>query len=159
MEKENHVNVIVAPHPDDEIIGCYEILTTKKPIIIYSISTNQQRSAEALKLKDHIDIGVQLFLNSIPNSFINPNTTLYIPDPIYEIHPEHRRWGHMGESIARGGFDVIFYNTLMNAPYIHEVQEFKEKEELLSKVYPSQIDLWKYEKKYILFEGRNKWIF
>jgi hypothetical protein len=47
----------------------------------------------------------------------------------------------------------------MTAPYIKEVEKPEEKEELLNKVYPDQKDLWKYEKKYVLFEGYCKWIF
>ena len=35
----------------------------------------------------------------------------------------------------------------------------KEKEAMLNEVYPSQSDLWKYEKKYILFEGFSQWLF
>jgi len=67
-------------------------------------------------------------------------------------------WGMIGESMLRSGINIIFYNTNMNAPYIHELKDSKEKEELLNKVYPSQKSLWEYEKKYVLYEGRNKWI-
>jgi hypothetical protein len=65
----------------------------------------------------------------------------------------------MAEQIARAGFDVVFYSTIMNVPYIHEVKDPQLKETLINRVYPSQKDLWKYEKKFILFEGRCKWIF
>jgi len=150
--------VIIAPHPDDEIIGAWEILKNEKPIIIYSGNTENNRREEALKLKDHVSIKAQLFQMSIPTSFTNDQFTIYCPDPIYDINPEHRMWGMIGESLLRNGIDVIFYNTNMNAPYIHEVKESEKKEELLNKVYPSQSSLWKYEKKYIIYEGRNKWI-
>lgn len=151
--------VIVAPHPDDEIIGLFEILEKTNPIIIYSGDLEESRRQASLKLKDSFLIKAQLFLNMIPQTFINKEHTLYVPDPIYEVHPKHRYWGLIGESIARSGVDVIFYTISMNTPYIHEVKESKRKEELLNKVYPDQADLWKYEKKYILFEGRCKWIF
>ena len=158
MEEPKKEIIIVAPHCDDEIIGCWEILQKEKPIIIYSGDTDNKRRTEALKLKEHTDIKAQLFQMTIPASFLNKNTTIYVTDPIYENHPLHRLCGSMGESFLRSGLDVIFYNTTMTAPYIHEVQEPDKKEELLNKVYPSQKDLWKYEKKYILFEGYNKWI-
>jgi len=153
----NHI--IVAPHPDDEIIGCFEILKKYKTLVIYGANAEKERREEAMKLKEFVDIKAQLFLESIPNPFINNKTTLYFPDPIYEVHPDHRRWGIIGESIARLGFNVIFYSVNMQAPYIHEVKKSKEKEKLLQDVYPSQSDLWKYEKKYVLFEGRCQWIF
>jgi hypothetical protein len=151
--------VIVAPHPDDEIIGLFEILETSSPIIIYSGDLEESRRQTVLKLKDTISIKAQIFLNTIPSTFINKEHIIYVPDPIYEIHPKHRYWGVIGESIARAGFDVIFYSIMMNAPYIHEVKESKKKEELLTKVYPDQKSLWEYEKKYILFEGRCQWLF
>lgn len=157
--KTKHTNVIIAPHPDDEIIGCYEVLMKEKVVIIYDTTIPQVRREEALKLKDYVDIEVQLFLQTIPNTFINPFTTIYVPDPFFEIHPSHRRWGVIGESIARSGFDVVFYTTAMNTPYIYETKDYEKKEELLNNVYPSQKDLWAYEKKYVIFEGRNKWIF
>lgn len=152
-------SIIVAPHPDDEVIGCWEVLKRDKCIIIYSGMTENKRREEALNLKDHYNISVQLFLNSIPPTFFNKNNTFYFPDPIHEVHPLHRQYGSMGESMARAGEDVVFYSTIMNVPYIHEVSESSDKEDDLNMFYPSQKDLWKYEKKFILFEGRCKWIF
>lgn len=155
--------LIIAPHPDDEIIGCYEILkdTSLSIGILYAGTTEGKRREEAVKLRNHIgNIKAQLFQHTIPTSLINENTTFYFPDPIYEVHPDHRQWGFIGESLARGGMDVIFYSVIMSAPYIHRLADkADEKEELLNKVYPSQKDLWKYDKKYVLFEGRCKWMF
>jgi len=152
--------IIVAPHADDEIIGCYEILTTKEPIIIYmDADIDDKRKEEALSLKDYVNIKGQFFLQSIPNHFLKDNFTLYFPDPVYEYHPDHRQVGFIGEHYARNGLDVIFYSVNMVAHYIHKVKNCNEKEKLLNKVYPSQSSLWEYEKKYILFEGYTKWIF
>lgn len=151
--------IIIAPHPDDEIIGNFEILTTTNPMIIYDADTYKKRRDIAMKLKEHTDIKIQLFHKNIPQAFLNKENTIYMPDPIYESHPLHRYWGNIGEQLARDGYDIVFYTTNMNAPYIHEVEKSTKKEELLNKVYPDQADLWKYDKKYILFEGRTKWIF
>lgn len=165
QEKEsNHETIIIAPHPDDEIIGCFEILCDmKKSItIIYSAEINSDRRNEALTLrKFKNNVKAQMFHNSIPPPLLSlpkEHVTFYFPDPINEIHPAHRGWGFIGESLAREGRDVVFYTTLMNVPYIHEVNE-PLKEELLNSVYPSQKSLWEYEKKFILFEGRCKWMF
>ena len=152
--------IIIAPHPDDEIIGCYEVLTSSmNPIIIYSGDLNADRKNRVLKLKEYVDCKLQIFQMTIPQTLLSKNNTYYLPDPIYEIHPKHREWGFLGESLARNGFDVIFYNTTMTAPYIHECKKFEKKEKLLNDVYPDQSSLWKYEKKYVLFEGYTKWIF
>jgi hypothetical protein len=158
------MNVIVAPHPDDEIIGCYKILMeSKKCMIIYDGETLPDRREEVTKLKDSFStygFG-QLFLKSIPSNLMTPENIFYFPDPIYETHPLHRQWGNLGESLARTKMNVIFYTINKLTPYISELNslQIKEKEELLNKVYPSQKSLWEYEKKYILFEGYCKWIF
>lgn len=148
--------VIVAPHADDEIIGCFENLT-RNPIIIYSDDIILERKMETKELLKYRNIKAQLFLRSIPSTFLNQNHEFFIPDPVYEIHPKHREWGHIGESMFRAGLDVTFYTTTMQAPYIHEVIEIGKKD-LLDIVYPSQKSLWEFDHKYYLFEGYCKWM-
>lgn len=153
--------VIIAPHPDDEIIGCFEVLKKEKSIIIiYHADTPQKRREEAMTLKEKYEnVKIQMFQHNIPMNMINTDHKFYFPDPTYETHPLHREMGAAGEAYARNGIDVTFYNTIMNAPYIHEVANWQVKELRLNEIYPSQKDLWKYEKKYVLFEGYCKWIF
>jgi hypothetical protein len=152
--------IIIAPHYDDEIIGCYEVLVNEmfKPIIVY-MQDDEERKKESLELKKHIDrIQVQLFQKSIPPFALNKENILFFPDPVYEVHPDHRKWGAQGEELLRQGLNVIFYSVNMQAPYIHDVKDFKKKRHMLEKIYPSQKNLWKFENKYFLFEGRCKWI-
>lgn len=152
------MNVIIAPHPDDEIIGCYEILNTVETVI-YDGSTSQQRREEALNLRDHIpNVKMQMFNYSIPPLILNKENVFYFPY-FEDIHPLHRKWAFSGEQLARNGFNVIFYTTNMNTQFIREVSEPERKEELLNKIYSSQKSLWEHEKKYVLFEGYCKWIF
>lgn len=160
MSEKNRI-VICVCHPDDEIIGCYKHVTNDEnpPVILYMDTTiSEERRQEALKLKEFTKISIQMFCNSIPPIFLNLSTKFYFPDPIYEIHPDHRRLGAMGEAYLRNKFDVTFYSINMNSPYIYETKNSQKKEELLNQIYPSQKSLWEYEKKYILFEGYNKWI-
>jgi len=110
-------------------------------------------------LKEHVKIKAQLFLMTVPPSLMLETTKFYFPDPSYELHPNHRLTGFMGEQLARNGYDVTFYNTNMNAPYIHECKNSDGKLALLNTVYPDQKSLWEYDHKYFLFEGYSKWVF
>ncbi len=159
MPKEKKIAVIVAPHPDDEILGCYKVLKENSCVIIYTEDISIERKEEVQNIKEDFKIKAQLFLRSIPSHMLTDEYTFYMPDPIYETHPAHRAQGQIGESMARNGLDVIFYSTNMQAPYVHEVKDSDKKEEILNKCYPSQKSLWEYEKKYILFEGYSKWLF
>jgi hypothetical protein len=152
--------IIVAPHPDDEVIGTYEVLKSYKTFIVYDAINPQKRREEAARLRDKFDISAQVYMNTVPPHWLAmKNTVLFFPDPLYERHPLHRQWGSMGEMLARAGQKVVFYNTIMNAPYIHEVENPTEKQDVLDEYFVSQKNMWKYEHKYFLFEGYNSWLF
>ncbi len=152
--------IIVAPHGDDEVIGCYEVLATKENVIIlYTEDMSNKRKEETLSLKEHCRIKAQLYLKQVPSILMKEDNVFYFPDPINETHPAHRAQGHKGELLARDGFDVIFYSTEMNVPWKHESRYVLEKEKMMDSTYPSQSLLWEYEKKFILFEAYHKWIF
>jgi hypothetical protein len=163
MSKSLSTNfIIVAPHPDDEIIGAYEVLNeaNNKITVFYSSDTNLKRREETLNLRKHFtSVKAQLFQTTIPQPFLQKSNKFFFPDPSYEIHPHHRQWGFLGEQLARQGFDVTFYSTIMNAPYIHEVEFPLLKKEALDEVYPSQKSLWEFDHKYFIFEGKCKWMF
>jgi len=150
--------IIISPHCDDECIGAYKFLK-EATIIIYDAIASIERRNEALTLKSKMsNIKAQLFQNTIPSSFLNKENMLLFPC-IEEVHPLHRKWSYMGEQLSRNGLNIIFYTINMNVPYIREVEDIKGKEDLLNSIYPSQSDMWKYEKKYVIWEGFCKWIF
>lgn len=151
--------IIISPHADDEIIGTYTVLKNSKirPIIIYTEEMDEFRKEETLKLREHFDIKVQLYTRQVPQHFMTKENLFYFPDPIFETHPHHRLQGAIGETFTRSGLNVIFYSINMQAPYIHETPNPDEKEKILNAVYPSQKSLWEFDKKYILFQGYNKW--
>jgi len=161
LQEKTKKSIIISPHPDDEIIGCFDILQNNECIIIYSHKIDKKRREESLQLKKHMSSNVimQFYLNNIPPYLLIEENTFYFPDPIFENHPDHRYWGAMGEKLLRENkLDIVFYSVNMNAPYIYESSNSEKKKLLLDTVYESQKDLWKYDHKYFLFEGYCKWL-
>ena len=155
--------VIIAPHADDEVIGCF----TKLHLYRDSVETHsiepalvlfpdQFQMEDAAKSSNFFLFNVDIFGEyGIPHK----EKAYFFPDPYFELHPTHRRLGAVGERWARMGFDVTFYSTNMNAPYIHEIRYPEEKKDILDQIYTKKSDLWRYDHKYWLFEGYCKWIF
>lgn len=151
--------VILAPHPDDEIIGLWRILETV------------DRQCITVVYGEAPDDFIPPPILNIPSFFLaskveqadfweQEQTIYFFPDPIHETHPEHRAWGSFGETLLRRGKSIIsFYSVNMLAPYITVLRsEYAErKRNLLETVYPEKKDLWKYDHKYFLFEGCCFW--
>jgi hypothetical protein len=146
--------VIVAPHADDEIIGCYSLLKTGKVKKVVFGTVGAMMEAEASS--HNFDFSAHSLDNYDFDT--NPNEVLFFPDPTTETHPEHRRIGMLGEELLRAGREVVFYSTNMSAPYISEQQASANKLRCLNNLYPLKKALWKYEHKYFLFEGYTLWI-
>jgi len=147
--------IIIAPHADDEIIGCYNILKTH-PVeaVLYGSKIAVKEAEETAKYFEFMPLFAEVLLRK----YIKKKYLFFFPDPYFEAHPEHRAWGGMGERLLRQGEDIIFYSTNMNAPYIHEVSYPETKHFCLDTHYPEKKSLWEYDHKYFLFEGYNKWI-
>jgi len=148
--------VIVAPHADDEIIGCYEVMTAKNVKIHEILFGSREALKEAVLKEEYLDISMgmaeKVDFEKYPSDLI-----LLFPDPIYEFHPMHRMWGAVGEKLLRQGKTVVFYSVNMQAPYIHEVKSPKAKRKYLNTLYPEKNSLWENDNKYFLFEGYTEW--
>ena len=145
-------HVIIAPHADDEIIGCYELLKTGQVTDVYFGS--EKAMEEAVNSSEYFGFSVRS-IDSLP--MLNRLTYLF-PDPTNEIHPLHRHLGNVGVIMLRDGYKVIFYTTNMNVPYLHEVEKPELKHRDLEYCYERKKSLWQYDHKYFLFEGYTQWI-
>ena len=144
--------IIIAPHADDEVIGCYAKLARYQ--VAKVLFPNKPALIEASDSSEHFKFGRQL----IADHKYSDKYVYLFPDPIYETHPLHRELGSDGERLLRAGLPVIFYTTNMLAPYIHEVKEADKKRDSLYALYSYKSKLWEYEHKYFLFEGYNAWL-
>jgi len=158
-------NVIISPHCDDEIIGCFEVLAKSKwSSIWYVEKVEKSREDDALQISDVLNVNSMDFFRGNYDRLrkriksLKERTRYYFPDPYFETHPAHRAIGAIGEEFLRKGFNVLFYSVNMEAPYIREVKNSGDKERCLNYLYYSERSLWETEKKFILFEGTCKWI-
>jgi len=145
-------HVIIAPHADDEIIGCYELLKTGLVKQVFFCS--ETAVEEAISSSELYDFNAK-HVDYLP---MQMSLCYLFPDPTHEFHPLHRHFGQIGEAMVREGYDVIFYTTNMNTPYIHEVERNELKRFDLERCYSKKKSLWLMDHKYFLFEGYTKWI-
>lgn len=157
-------HVIVAPHADDEIIGCYSVLCTGKVRIVAfpfanSVAVDEARAAQTMfQFATELFEGAQNLLVLAQIAF-RERGLIFFPDPVYELHPEHRVIGAMGEQILRRSYpNVVFYSTNMNAPYIRESHDVAGKQKALNACYIKKRSLWEYDHRYFLFEGQTRWL-
>jgi hypothetical protein len=167
------MKIIIAPHPDDEVIGCSRILDSRTHVIfIKDKGWDEARLAETRALAAthpyHFTqapiFGGYDFLLELIQSFLdrpgpNETTCIFAPDPVWETHPLHVEIGSFVRTLCKGtAYRFFSYTTNMRAPYVEELSlqdRFKKKEML--DFYKSQSDLWKYDHRYFLFEGIAEW--
>lgn len=149
--------IIIAPHADDEIIGCWVLLQAEKVRAVAFASSNAMEEAKASSIWFGFPI---LHIDEL--EYDDDEVIYMFPDHIYELHPLHRKLGAIGETLLRSGkCEVWFYTTNMNTPYIHTLSEDSThnlKLFALNQAYPNKKSLWEYDHKYFLFEGYTKWI-
>ena len=152
---------IVAPHPDDEIIGCYSQLKAGQITgIAYFDVNGQPREDEAIFFCAQNRLDRFMCLGSI-DRFLDwlrsmKDNTLYLPSPT-DDHYVHRGVFYtsilsrrtFGKMVER----VYVYSTKMRDFYVHDCSDPQGKREWLERYYPSQASLWQFDYRYFLFEG------
>lgn len=168
-------HVIFAPHPDDELIGCWRMLRTKARarhcLVVYVDACDMVRRAEAegaskalgfhmdaLEYSTDLASYVETLRSRIHLTPELKSITLWAPDPHWELHPLHKLVGSHVHAVAlRAGVRFGTYSTNMNAPYLGQIADPEHKRAALDKYYPSQQSLWEHDHRYFLFEGRALW--
>jgi len=149
------MNIIIAPHPDDCLIGCYSLI--KKGLIDWVVYLDATPERYELAKKAGYELGFsvdQLEFEGLYKYLELARAqrfTCLVPD-VTDHHPLHKAVN----SIARlSGCGLGYYSVSMEASFIRELSE-KDKEEkraALNKFYPDQKSLWESDWKYFLFEG------
>lgn len=147
------MRAILAPHPDDEIIGCYRILKHKLIDTVFFLNCeSEKRKQEAIKSSEYFHFTPVFNMEKVVKYFLNNKIDILYAPTIKDYHPVHKYANELArQSKAR---KKVFYTIEKNTAFeVLNDLEIRDKEFLLNDIYPSQSLLWKYDKKYILFEG------
>lgn len=148
------MNIIIAPHPDDELIGCSSSLINNKIHgVVYVERISSVRMSEAKLLCNMYDLWYKFLDGDIKLllEMVHRNT-YYIPSP-EDNHPLHKLVYYL---MFREYKHLVVYSTQMRDYFVREVENPLHKKSLLDKYYPSQKSLWEFDHKYFLFEGCAK---
>ena len=136
--------LIVAPHPDDEVIGCYQTLHEKGSVVdvLYLHDTTPERMAEAQAASEYFGFNVA-------NPEVKPWTysSVYVPSR-KDWHAQHKQAYRDYRKWATHFYSV---DMVDGSPLSEENQRNKRK--ALDLLYPSQATLWERDHRYFLFES------
>ena len=153
---------VVAPHPDDELIGTFSLITEKYVDVVLTIVPVQDtRLTEINECARRFGFELRKFVfehelaQELKRIREEHDSVIFTPDPNFELHPYHKKISAIVDGICHD-WQIYYYSIEMNTPYLKETQLPKKKREILDEVYPSQRHIWKYNEKYFLFEGYRK---
>ena len=140
--------VILAPHVDDELIGCFRQLSrgvVNDVFYFFDLDTERkieaERTAQAFGFTPHFKFEEKL---------LDKNATLYVPN-IADWHPDHKAVNYLAKSLPN---PKRYYSVDMNTIFdllSPAMQSFKKR--MLLELYPSQEKLLGSNDKYFLFES------
>ena len=138
--------VILAPHLDDEIVGCYSILDEDCVVVYWH---EDYRTPP--------DIGVE-FVRFDGNSeeverIIEDAAEVYIPSK-HDYHPLHKEVNAWAEqNIPEEGCIKYWYSVEMNVPWLQEEEDPEGKQLFLKAHYPDEHTTLNKSDKYWLFKS------
>lgn len=140
--------LIIAPHVDDELIGCYSVLTDQnrnRPLVVgYGNLSNPGRRSEAAKAAE--TFGFTFYQERELDSA--PWSRVYVP-AITDHHIEHKDLNRKWRKVATHFYSVT--NIDKGKPLSDNDAAMKKV--LLDVTYPSQKELWHNDAKFYLFEN------
>ncbi len=120
------MKIILAPHLDDEIIGCFSILDSVDQVWYF---TDDYRVAAIEKNKKYkkVDHSIGLLL---------PSDTVYAPSR-WDYHPLHKVVNALA---LKTHAQLFFYSVEMNVPWLEEEADPKAKKTAMMSLYLEECD-------------------
>jgi hypothetical protein len=148
--------VILSPHIDDDVIGCFRLLKAGLVSkVYYFYDLTEERIAEAKRAAELFNFEPIFLKNeTISIKQEDPETIFLVPN-IHDVHPHHKSVNRFAKQNLHM-YKLQYYSIDMNTKFDILSEELQvEKEKTLLTLYPSQHKLFANEK-YFLFESLTK---
>jgi hypothetical protein len=140
--------IILAPHIDDEVIGCYSKLSEVTDVY-YFYECTKERKKEAKRVAKLFGYRVH-FNAKIDKINFNKVKRVYAPGS-YDLHKDHKTVNKKIKQIhLEHSFELFFYSIDMNRKPVYLKKDSSKKKKLLD-IFKSQNTLFN-DEKYFLFE-------
>lgn len=143
--------LIVAPHVDDEVIGCWSILNGDLEVtVLYLEELTDERKAEAHRCASHFGFTPVFYDDQHSSRAVRDAAeqrayqVVCVPSR-KDAHAAHKRANASWRMLATHYYSVDMQEGVL-------LPDAEEKRKVLDSLFPSQADLWKYCQKYWLFE-------
>lgn len=146
---KNKPYVIFAPHIDDEMIGCFQLLEEKQVReVFYFYDLTPERQDEARAVASYYEF-IPRFMGIEKNAGnLNSDAVILAPN-IRDSHPHHKLVNQVAKSLPN---KKQYYSIDMNVRRDRVKNDAKKLDHLI-KFYPSQKKLFEQDDKYHLFES------
>lgn len=148
------MGVILAPHADDELIGCWSLLTSGLiHTVIYFYELDRVRRQEAINCAATYnflplfaaDFNVQQWVASYKTD------TFYLPN-FHDSHPDHKQINRDYRTLPSVRYYSVDLDNAANKAVFSPTDQC-QKRFALDSLYPSQRELWNVNHSYFLFEA------
>ena len=150
---------IIAPHIDDELIGCFSVIKdswyTGTPVDIYWLSSDGPSGIRTREAENALE-GYSSSTRTVNGYFGVPSkfqsvrySRIYVP-AVTDNHVDHKKANAEFRKYA-----THFYSTNLEGGDV--LQDFNTKKKLLDTFYPSQKSLWDSNASFYLFEKIRTW--
>ena len=142
--------VIFAPHVDDEMIGCFNLINEGKIDAVYyfyDLTEDRIQEAEnAAKL-----FGFEVIMGGFSKEFFmtSAKDVIILAPNIHDEHPHHKEVNRLAKQLPN---KKLYYSVDMNVKK-EVLANYDTKRTALTSLYPSQKKLFEKDDKYHLFES------
>lgn len=138
---------IIAPHIDDETIGCYNFLINNQIEKVYYVFETQERIQEASKAATYFNFDFEVLdIENFHN--IPKNKTLLVPN-IKDGHIHHKLVNLAAKCLPN---NKCYYSVDMNT-FRMPIKNWQDKRDILNFLYPSQKEYFNQNSQCYLFEN------